>query len=271
MEKKKYLRVLSLGAGVQSSTLALMIEKGEIPMVDCAIFSDTMAEPKAVYEWLEYLQKQVSYPIYKVQRGNLKQDMINAVDGGNKFLVIPLYTVNSSTGKKGLLMRQCTNDYKIQPINKKIRELLNVGYRQRVLKDTKVELVMGISYDEMVRMKTNRLPYIENQYPLVDKKIRRKDCIDWMTTNNYPKPPRSACTFCPYHTNEEWLKIKENDEEWKEVVELDKFIRNGTRKPEEQVFLHRDCVPIDEVDFKKEQDKKEQLSLLDECEGMCGI
>tara|TARA_Y100000004_G_scaffold56621_1_gene62990 strand:- start:841 stop:966 length:126 start_codon:yes stop_codon:yes gene_type:complete len=33
----KNLRVLSLGAGVQSSTLALMIEKGEIPMVDCAI------------------------------------------------------------------------------------------------------------------------------------------------------------------------------------------------------------------------------------------
>ena len=27
------LRILSLGAGVQSSTLALMIEKGEIPMV----------------------------------------------------------------------------------------------------------------------------------------------------------------------------------------------------------------------------------------------
>ena len=42
------LRVLSLGAGVQSTTLALMIEKGEIPMVDCAIFADTMGEPKKV-------------------------------------------------------------------------------------------------------------------------------------------------------------------------------------------------------------------------------
>ena len=38
------LRILSLGAGVQSSTVALMIEKGEIPMVDCAIFSDTQDE-----------------------------------------------------------------------------------------------------------------------------------------------------------------------------------------------------------------------------------
>ena len=58
------LRILSLGAGVQSSTLALMIEKGEVPMVDAAIFSDTFGEPKAVYEWLEWLKKQLSFPIY---------------------------------------------------------------------------------------------------------------------------------------------------------------------------------------------------------------
>ena len=54
------LRILSLGAGVQSSTLALMIEKGEIPMVDAAIFADTMGEPKAVYTHLNWLEKQLS-------------------------------------------------------------------------------------------------------------------------------------------------------------------------------------------------------------------
>ncbi len=46
------LRILSLGAGVQSSTLALMIEKKEIPMVDAAIFNDTIGEPKIVMKWL---------------------------------------------------------------------------------------------------------------------------------------------------------------------------------------------------------------------------
>ena len=55
MEKKNFLRVLSLGAGVQSTTLALMVEKGEIPMVDCGIFADVGAEPKAVYEHLDWL------------------------------------------------------------------------------------------------------------------------------------------------------------------------------------------------------------------------
>ena len=65
------LRILSLGAGVQSTTLALMIEKGEIPMVDCAIFSDTMGEPKKVYEHLDWLEQNVSFPIYRISKGNL--------------------------------------------------------------------------------------------------------------------------------------------------------------------------------------------------------
>lgn len=47
------LRILSLGAGVQSTTLALMAAHGEIgAMPDCAIFADTGWEPKAVYEHL---------------------------------------------------------------------------------------------------------------------------------------------------------------------------------------------------------------------------
>ena len=53
------LRVLSLGAGVQSSTLALMIEKGEIPMVDCAIFADVKGEPQEVYKWLDWLETEL--------------------------------------------------------------------------------------------------------------------------------------------------------------------------------------------------------------------
>ena len=49
--------IISLGAGVQSSVMALMAAKGEItPMPDCAIFADTGWEPKRVYEWLDWLE-----------------------------------------------------------------------------------------------------------------------------------------------------------------------------------------------------------------------
>jgi hypothetical protein len=84
------LRILSLGAGVQSSTLALMIEHGEIPMVDAAIFADVKGEPKKVYEWLEYLKTKVtSYPIHVVTYRDLKQDLLDIANGTGKKIPIP--------------------------------------------------------------------------------------------------------------------------------------------------------------------------------------
>lgn len=281
---KTNLRVLSLGAGVQSSTLALMIEKGEIPMVDAAIFADVKGEPKAVYEWLEYLKREIkSYPIYVVTWRDLKQDILDASKGEYKAFTAPFFTKNIETGKKGMLMRQCTSDYKIKPVVQKVRELLGLKKGEKRKKNTHVEMLMGISKDEAIRMKTNRVKYIQNIYPLVDKNLTRSDCMKWMSEKGYPKPPRSACTFCPYHSNEEWLRIKNGDqEEWKAVIELDKAIRSQERFKEknkgsstlkDEIFLHRSCLPIDQVNFEEKKEKK-QGDLFEgfelECEGMCG-
>jgi len=263
------LRILSLGAGVQSSTLALMINKGEVSMVDAAIFADTGGEPKAVYDWLEWLTKQLSYSVYIVSKGNLREDTINAVNGKYKFLTIPVFSVDKKTGKKGLLRRQCTNDYKIQPVNQKVRNLLGLEKGEKRKKGTVVQMLMGISMDEIYRVKPNRVKYINNNYPLIDLKMSRKDCMEWMEKNKYPKPPRSACTFCPFHSNEEWRHVKENKEEWAQVVEFDKLIRTGT-KTDDEVFLHKDCLPIDQVNLEDKKDN--QIDLFNnECEGMCGI
>ena len=281
---KTNLRVLSLGAGVQSSTLALMIEKGEIPMVDAAAFADVKGEPSAVYKWLNYLKKEIkSYPIYVVTWRDLKQDILDASKGEYKAFTAPFFTKNIETGKRGMLMRQCTSDYKIKPVVQKVRELLGLKKGEKRKKNTHVEMLMGISKDEAIRMKTNRVKYIQNIYPLVDKNLTRSDCMKWMSEKGYPKPPRSACTFCPYHSNEEWLRIKNGDqEEWKAVVELDKAIRSQERFKEknkgsstlkDEIFLHRSCLPIDQVDFEEKKEKK-QGDLFEgfelECEGMCG-
>jgi 3'-phosphoadenosine 5'-phosphosulfate sulfotransferase (PAPS reductase)/FAD synthetase len=267
---KTNLRVLSLGAGVQSSTLALMIAKGKIPMVDCAIFADTMGEPKAVYEWLSWLEKQLNYPVYKVSKGDLRKDMLDAIEGKYKFLSVPLYTKNAQTNKKGLLFRQCTADYKILPVNKKVRELLGLELNEKRKKGTKVEMLMGISMDEVYRVKVNRLKYITNVYPLIELGMNRNDCLNWIKQNNYPTPPRSACTFCPFHSNFEWRKIKENKEEWNKVVELDSLIRKGTKKNTDELFLHKSCVPIDHVDLTEKPEDQYNL-FNNECEGMCGV
>ena len=274
---KNNLRILSLGAGVQSSALALMIEKGEVPMVDAGIFADVKGEPKAVYDWLAYLKTQITkFPIYVVTWRNLKQDLIDVANGDRKIIPIPFFTIDDK-GKKGMMRRQCTADYKIKPVTEKIRELLGLKKAEKRKKGTKVELLMGISKDEISRMKINQIKYIQNVYPLVEKEMRRSDCLDWMKDNGYSKPPRSACTFCPFHSTKEWKRVKENKEEWDEIVALEKlFLKNKdtiakVTGMKNQMFLHRSCKPIDEIDFD-EDDKQGDFfyGMENECEGMCG-
>ena len=275
---KTSLRVLSLGAGVQSTTLALMIEKGEIPMVDGAIFADVKGEPLAVYKHLNWLKKKLSYPVYQVSWRDLKQDILDAADGKYKAFTAPFYTKNPKTGKKKMLRRQCTFMYKINPVVQEVRRLLGLKKGEKRDKNTRVEMLMGISKDEVFRVKTNRMSYITNIYPLIDKDMTRLNCLEWMSKHNYPKPPRSACTFCPYHSNEEWKEIKKNKEEWQEAIAIDKAIRHQEKHKDkfknsndtlDELFLHRDAIPIDQVDFDKSKDN--QLDMFQsECEGMCG-
>jgi hypothetical protein len=48
------VHIISLGAGVQSSTMALMAARGLIlPRPIGAIFADTQDEPASVYRWLD--------------------------------------------------------------------------------------------------------------------------------------------------------------------------------------------------------------------------
>ncbi len=144
-----------------------------------------------------------------------------------KHLPAPFYTKNKRTGKRDCYRPDNARaDYKIKPVVKKVREMLGLKWGEKRKKGTRVEMIMGISIDEVFRMKTNQIKYITNVYPLIDEKLSREDCKKWMKEKGYPTPPRSACTFCPYHSTEEWLKIKQNKEEWAEVVAMDKAIRN---------------------------------------------
>lgn len=274
----KTLRVLSLGAGVQSSTLALMIHKGEIPMVDCAIFADTQAEPPKVYEWLKFIKKIVNYPVHIVTWRNLEQDVLDASEGKYQAFTIPFYTKNRETEQKGMLMRQCTADYKIKPVTKKVRKLLGYKKGERVGLEVKVEMLLGISTDEIRRMRMNRLRYIHNQYPLInDFQMSRQDCIMWMKDNGYPMPTKSACYFCPFHSQSTWKEVKKNDPKlFEKAVEMDKKIRDQEKykiknKFKDDLYLHRSCQPLD-----KALEDDGQLDMFDGfdsiCdEGMCGV
>lgn len=259
------IRIISLGAGVQSTVMALMAAKGEItPMPDCAIFADTGYEPEGVYEHLNWLEKQLPFPTYTVNNGNIKTDILEAKEA-IRFTAMPFFTKEG-----GMIPRQCTAEYKIRPLQKKTRELLGLKPKQRA-KDKVSEQWMGISWDEMQRMKESRDKFIYHRFPLIEKQMRRHHCISWFETH-YPSRTldKSACIACPFHNDELWRDMKLNDpKSFNDAVEFDKNIRVLPTFKQEQ-FVHRSCKPLDEVDFENAEDKG-QLSFLGECDGMCGV
>ena len=267
--RKRDLVVISLGAGVQSSTMALMSAEGKLPKVDCAIFADTGYEPKAVYRYLEFLEKVLPYPVYRVQKGNIRDDMLAAKDT-NKFVVAPFFNQHSITGKKGMIRRQCTSEYKILPIRKKIRELCNIGYGKHFPKDKYAEQWIGISTDEIQRMKPARDKYLLNKHPLIEANMNRQDCLNWMKKNNFKMPVKSACICCPFRDDKGWLEMKKNNPiEFADAVEFDKNIRTINKDSDMKNYTHRSCKPLDEVDFDK---KDNQLDMFNnECEGLCSV
>jgi len=267
--REKCLTVLSLGAGVQSSTMALMTRTGELPKPDVGIFADTGYESKSCYAYLEFLKKVLPFPIYVVKFGNIKDDMLKA-RGTTDFVVAPFYTQETITGKKGMILRQCTNQYKIQPIKKKIRELCNVGFNKRFPKDKYVEQWIGISKDEIGRMKPARDPYILNRHPLIEMNMSRQDCVNWLNKNKFPLPEKSACICCPFHDDKYWdFMKKERPSEFADAVKFDKEIRTISRKKNIKNYTHRSCKPLDEVEFSKEDN---QLDMFENaCEGLCGV
>ena len=269
------MNIISLGAGVQSMTMALMAAKGEIePMPDCAIFADTGAEPWHVYDQLDEIQEEVPFPVYTVMEGKGLKSSIDASlkhgkDDKGRYASVPFFADSGAPGG-GLLRRQCTAEFKIKPIEQKIRALMGLSKGQRGPKEVAVRLWMGISMDEAIRMKPNRTKWIENIFPLIDKRMHRYQCLQWMERNKYQEPKKSACYFCPYHSNATWLDMKNNDpDSWDLAVTMDKKIRVGIHHIKEKVFLHRSLEPLDEVDLDPDKDQVDMFG--NECEGYCGV
>lgn len=87
------LRALSLGAGVQFTTMALLAAHGEIgPMPHCAIFADTGWEPLAVYTHLEWLMSGnvLPFPMHVVSSGNIRAQLLEAGEG-RRWASIPAF------------------------------------------------------------------------------------------------------------------------------------------------------------------------------------
>ena len=279
------INVLSFGAGIQSTCLLLLAIEGAIKRPDYCIFSDTGWEPKKVYKHCEFCFKigeKAGIKMVKVSNGNIKTDLINAVKNNDRFAAIPLHVLKSD-GEKAILRRQCTNEYKIKPVIKYFRrEILGLKFRQHAPKEPVICYWLGITQDEIQRVRDSHDKWVLNEYPFLnwvekffDKNWHRYHCENWLR-ENYPEldVPKSACVICPYRSDAGWRKIAENEEEFQEAVEFDKACRQGLGKSstlDGTLFLHSSCKPLSEVDLRSDEDKGQGSLWNNECEGHCGL
>ncbi|WP_435124628.1 hypothetical protein [Actinacidiphila sp. bgisy144] len=220
--------------------------------MDYAIFADTGWEPRAVYEHLDRIEREIArpagIPILRVSSGNIRDD---ALDASKRFASMPLHILNPDGGK-GMSRRQCTGQYKIRPIKIQVRELLGYPYPRRIPKGTFVEQWIGISTDEFHRAKDADVAYMKNHFPLIDLGLSRTDCQRLLRKHGFGSTPKSACLGCPYHGNQQWRALRDtNPEEWADVVDFDAAIRSGNARATADgapllgtAYLHRSRVPL---------------------------
>lgn len=261
--------VLSLGAGTQSSALLVAMDRGEItPKPQVAIFADTGAEPQYVYDWLEHLKKQVSIPVVETQFGNILEEPFEP----GRMSTVPFF-IKKIDGNKAIAMRQCTNDYKIQQVKREMRRLL--GYKPRQRMKHQIKMSLGISLDEMQRMKESRDKWQENLFPLIENGWDRHECISYIQQLGLGNPPKSACYICPYRTNESWKALKrEEPQAFKKATEWERKLQKHMKDVGRFVgtpHLHSSLKNLDEIDFDKLAPDSPLFGFDNECDGLCGV
>ena len=279
------LRVLSLGAGVQSTTLALLAAEGQLPKPDAAIFADTGWEPAAVYAHLDLLEVvliDAGIPLYRVSAGDLRAD---ALDPASRYCSVP-YHITNPDASEGMGRRQCTGEYKLRPIKAKVRELLGYPHPTPVPRGVWAEQWVGFSTDEIRRV-TDHLDvqYARPRHPLLELSMSRKDCERWLRSRGWTTVVKSACVGCPFHGNRQWREMRDTctcghhrgshwdglgscqildaarfevdgmcachefrAPEWDDAVDFDRRIRKGGARGlplNGEAFLHRSRVPLD--------------------------
>ncbi|MGW1993227.1 hypothetical protein [Embleya sp. NPDC001921] len=248
------LRVLSLGAGVQSTALLLLSAQGRIPTYDLAAFADTGWEPARVHTHLDRIETEIARPagieVVRVTAGDVRAEGL-----ARGFVTMPVHIVHPD-GTRGIGQRQCTKQYKLDELKRLVRERLGYPHPRKVPDGVYALQDVGISRDELHRAKDSRRRYLVNNFPLLDLPgaadghtgWTRTDCRRYLRAHGWASTPRSACIGCPMHTDPEWRQLRDDHpDEWAQAVAFDHALRTTPRSNGIREYLHRSCLPLDQA------------------------
>jgi len=255
------LRVLSLGAGVESTTTLLMAAHSELKTgLDAAIFADTGAEMQHTYDTLEWLIPQAEsegIDVRIVTAGDwetLSQENVGiwrdtldlalddtATRGDHQ----PFFVEEpGSNGDYSMTRRKCTRHYKIRPVTREIRDLMDETGSDDV------ERWQGVSLNEMDRINAPDTQYTTHRFPLVEQRMSRSDCRAWLSEHGYPEVKKSACKQCPFRKKMGFAAMQsEHPETFEEVASWEEKIREAGGLPgmDGTPYMVKDLVPLREI------------------------
>jgi len=256
-------RVLSWGCGVQSTALAVLSALGRLERVDVVVSADLGWERSRTYEAREWYRAWLGargVPVEIVDSGDIRQL------GGEDHVHMPFWTADG-----GPLRRQCTREFKVRPVRRRVRELMGYhGSRGPHPVAGSVEQWIGFSLDEEQRRSPSGVQYIVNRFPLVELRMTRNDCIEFLHGEGLLVPVKSACIGCPYRRPSEWLEMRDQDvREFDDACEFDELIRYGplVQRPEssveaDSVYVYRGRVPLGGADLVADSRRERRGSQL---------
>jgi hypothetical protein len=245
-------QVFSHGGGTQGSAICALIAAGRLPVPAVAVIADTGRESSPVWRYFDRYTKPalVAAGVSVIERLPHSYDGTgwNTVDiysgKDRNTILMPMFTDKS--GAPGMLPKYCSNEWKRRPVERFLR---SIGIKR-------ADVWIGFSVDEAAtRARFNHEAKFRDVYPLIEHGVSRQDCIEIVRAAGWPDPPRSACTQCPYRSNQEWIEQRDNEP----ADQMDAILlERELRKRDPHVYFHRSCVPLDEVDWGAEPNVKHE-------------
>jgi len=242
------MNVWSYGGGTQTAAIAVLILQGKLPRPDLVVFADTARELSTTWDYLaEIVQPALDSIGLTVQVAGHELSNYDLTSSGRNLL--PLFTTQG--GSVGKLPTYCSNEWKQRPIRRWLR--------QQGADDCDVWL--GISTDEIERMKPSGLKWYRHVYPLIEiVPTNRAGCVALVENYGWPTPPKSRCWMCPNQSADAWRQMRRDlPDEYQKAVTLDAEIR----LVDPHVYLHSSGKPLPEgVELSDNQP-----GLFDGCDG----
>lgn len=263
---EKHIDVLSFSGGKQSSMLAWMAIRGEIPRPDVIMSANPGMEGQAALDYVAMIQEEarkVGILAYTVPGPNLYEAIINLKRSGKtRFDTPAFYTKGADGDREGKLSQRCTKWAKIAPMNRacriEVERLLGIGRRSCRIPAGTVCKWVGFSASEIHRIK----PPVERwscfKYPLVDLRMTNGDVVKWFHKTGLPMPKRSVCRGCFANDAAFFKEMFETDPAgWEQAVAVDEAIRDwkqiGVNQP---VYILRSCISLRELQARDFVDLK---------------